>query len=172
MDSNFLKKVGEVLVEIFVLLHKGGFMMLSDGIWECKHNDIAFGIFAIVSAIVVIASIVAIDLLVICAICYVCERISIKIRTKEVEYHKVIGKVTSKEYKEEHTTYTWTGKFFVPRHHPKEYNVDVEYQGVLGTFNSEKLYRKHKKGSPIKVVLVIKYDKHDKIIEETLELPE
>lgn len=48
----------------------------------------------------------------------------------------------------------------------------MEYQGVTGTFNSEKLYRKHKKGIHIKVVLVIKYDKHDKIIEETLALPE
>lgn len=172
MNSSFWQKVGSGVVEFLIFMQKCGFIMIAEGIKYVQDDSVALGILGMVIGIMLMVLIFFLDVCVIYGIYYVCKRMSIKMRTKKTEYHKAIGRVTNKEHKSSYMSTVLVGKNFLPVYHSEEYNVYVHCKGLTKVFDSERLFKQYKKGDPIKVIMVGKFDKHDNLIEATLELPE
>lgn len=175
MNTDFTTKVTNfsgILWEIFIYIHRIGFDIIKEAIFDYRHYGLGITILCIILGISILAVVLIVDILIIFGIYTLIRRISIIIRTKETKYNPVIGKITGKEHKDAHTTYTYTGKIMVPMYHPEEYNVYVQYAEVEEGFDNEDLFNQYEKGDNISLILVERLDKNNKIIERTLELPE
>lgn len=81
--------------------------------------------------------------------------------TKETkrEVELVDAVVTGVDYDPPYSTYVLVGKVMVPQHHPADYDVFVEYEGLTLTIDDEDLYKiyENRIGDTIQVKLVTIY---------------
>ena len=86
-------------------------------------------------------------------------------------YNKVIKeetiktkvKITDKDYRESYTTMIFTGKVFIPVHHPAEYNVKYEYKGIKKSIDNEDFYNRVNENEEVVVNLHVIYYEDDTI---------
>ena len=175
MNTNFMAKVADffrLLFKAFIEMHTMMFDLLDNFAWSYGHFGLGYAIWEKILAVFGLICILVFDLLMLYGLYALIRRISIIIRTKDVKCYSVLGTVTDKKYVAAHTTYMSTGKVTIPVVHSSNYKVYVQYGEVSGEFNNKDLFNQYSKGDAISLILVKKLGKNDKVIEQTLELPE
>lgn len=109
-------------------------------------------------------------LVLMCVILTGCQKVEREERTV------VIATVTDQSHMLAYTTMMpiRNGKIttYIPQYHPATYYVTVSYEGVKQTFNNQELYESVEVGDTLQVILYHGYDRDNKLIKETLLMPE
>lgn len=166
--TNILK----FLFELFIYFHTEGFCIISESALTYRYIGLGYAVLEILLGLFMLGVALVMDILIIYGTYALIHRISIIVRTKEINSYRVTGTVTDKKHEDAYTTYTWTGKAIMQIRHNEKYNVYVKYYEVTEVFDDEDLFEQYEKNDPIPLILVKKLDKNDTVIEQTLELPE
>lgn len=109
-------------------------------------------------------------LVLICVLLTGCQKVEREERTV------VTATVTNRNHAISYTTMMpiRNGKIttYIPQYHPATYHVTVSYEGVKQTFNNQELYESVEVGDTLQVILYHGYDRDNKLIKETLLMPE
>lgn len=88
---------------------------------------------------------------------------TLKIRTKNIIETKVTAIVTKTEYEEEHKRFIFSV--------PESYNIHVNYKDIVETFyfDNDDIFYQYEKGDEIKLTLIKRLNKNNKVIKKNLE---
>ncbi len=161
-----------LLFEVFIGMHTMMFDLIGNFDWSNRLFGFGYAISERIIGIFGLVVILAFDLLVLYGIYLLIRRISIILRTKKTVRRHIIGTITDKKYVAPHTIFVSTGKVTSPIVCSAVYNVCVKYLEVSKVFNNKDLFNQYEKNDCISLILVTRLGRDDKVVEQTLELPE
>ena len=120
------------------------------------------------------AVIILLDECIVCFVHWTYDNLSVKFRTKETKYYRVTGRIYNiKSNQCANSKYAFNGEnLIVSKLLPKQTNIYIEYQDLTKIIDAQYLTKQYERGDSISLILVKKFDKDNKIISRTLELPE
>ena len=170
-----LKNFWESLVKAFIDFHTMGFELIGYCVRDYNRWGLGHAVIDLLLGILLIVAFLVTDAVFIYYIYRLIRRITITMRTKETKYYSVSGTVIDKVHHPARTTYTitTTGRCTIctPHRHPEKHIVKVKYRDMTEGFDSKSLYERTNVNDNIKLILIHKLDRNNKIIEATLELP-
>ena len=89
----------------------------------------------------------------------------------EEETVKIVATVVEKNHKKTFITFYTVGKTTVPQVHPEEFEVTLEYEDVIQTFDDEALYNRVSEGDKVRIFLYNGYNEDHEIVTRRLLLP-
>lgn len=95
----------------------------------------------------------------------------------QAEKQMVTAVVTDKEYVKPYSKYgyyfdAWKGKHrWKNKHFPAEYNVTIEYEGIVQTYNNQSFYDAYEIGDEIEMELTTYYNEENKLITDGFYTP-
>ena len=89
----------------------------------------------------------------------------------EEETINVTVTVVDKHHRNSFTTFYYIGKTMVPQVHPEEFEVTVEYEDIVQTFDDEALYNHVSEGDKVKIFLRNGYNEDHELVTRKLLLP-
>lgn len=171
MNKNFWQEVCEILKEFFSWIHTVGFKTIGVAFRDSRYERVDKVILEMLFGIFFIVLIVAIYVFVIKGIYKLFSHIIIIIRTKEIKYYNVTGKVKRKKRKYNYKT-IYLGKILIASYYEVDYNIYVESNEAKKVFNSEKMFYQYNKGDFVSIIVVERLGKNGNVIKRTLKLPE
>lgn len=135
-----------------------------------KNTFYIYSIYDLISDIILLIIIILLISVIGYGIYLLINSIYIKIRTRKIVRIPVYGKVIDIEYIDSHIGFIY-GKSLIPVFYPESYNVYVKYKKMEEVFDDEKLFYRVQKNQAIKLILVKKLDKNNKVLKKYLELP-